>query len=819
MSNLPSFHHILVIEDEKSRRVIHLEEELYSIGRDAVNTIVIYDRQVSRFHACLVREKESKTNNITYKIKDGDLKGNISTNGLNINGKPCIAHELKHGDIVRFAGQAKAIYYIIDNPSVISLFKNGEAPTQVSRSKTTLNPEDYKTTMGANPELQNLTQEELFRLASFPELSPNPIIEIDWEGNITYINPSASLKFKDLEQLKIKHPIIAGLTGKSPNRNGSLFVREVKINAEVFEQYVHYLPEGKLIRSYIFDFTKRKQVETALRESEELYRAVIKQSSDSIFLVDAITKKIMDTNSSYCKLIGYSQEELLTLTVDDLSIDQEVLGKTLLDLKKNPEGVGQIIQRKKDGDFLTLNLDVNFINYGGKEIFCCVVRKSMTSKTSEEIQEYSAFHDLLTDLPNRNLFNEHLATAMGNAKTHQHLMGLMIIDIDQFEDVLENHGNGVADKLLKGFAQRLKYCLRSGDLVARWGEDQFTVLLPEINQLKDIAKIAQRLSQNLEQPFDIEEKPIQVKSSIGIALYPQDGEDSPVLLKNADSALSRTKMQGRNHYQFFSPTMTSNASRLLRLEGILQEAIDKQELSLYYQPIVNINTGELTGMEVSLRWQHPELERMSAESLTKLAQEASLILPLNHSVIANACIQNKIWQQMGFAPFPIAVNLSSQQFQQTNLVMMISDALNETGLDPRWLELEITEKAIMENTDLLPKTLRELLQIGIKISIDDFGTGYCSLINLKRFPFHALKIDNSFIKELKDKSPDMGIITSITTLGRSFNMRVIAEGVERQQQLELLRRLNCEEIQGNIFSQPLSAENATNFLKRHQKTG
>ena len=386
----------------------------------------------------------------------------------------------------------------------------------------------------------------------------------------------------------------------------------------------------------------------------------------------------------------------------------------------------------------------------------------------------------------------------------------MFIDLDRFKVVNDNLGHTMGDRLLQVFAERLSSCLREGDTVSRWGGDEFTVLLPQISGIEDAAKISQRILDNLKQPFKLEEHELHINSSIGIAIYPQDGEDPETLLRNADAALYRAKEQGRNQYRFYIPSM--NASGLLRLENLLHQALKREEFLLYYQPQVNINTGKISGLEALVRWHHPDLGLVCPEKFISLAEETGLIVPLGEWVLQTACAQNQAWLSAGLPPLRMAVNLSPRQFQQKNLVAMVRRILKETGLDPRWLELEITETTIMQNLEYARKALGDFQQMGIHISMDDFGTGYSSLGYLKKLPFHTLKIDQSFVRELKDNPQDLAIISAVIALGQGFNLKVVAEGVETRQQLDLLQSLQCEQMQGYWFCPPLTAAGIAKFL-------
>ena len=697
MDNLSSFRHILVIEDQKARRIVALEEASYSVGRESTNDIVIYEQVVSRRHATIVLVRLSpRLDTYSYRIIDGDLEGNRSTNGLLINGKLQQSHNLKHGDVVIFGPKAKVSYYIISTALDIDLF-NPLDPEQFEVGEETvmetmIADDNNNSTLINEESLQARDRNDLIRLASFPELSPNPIIEIDFTGNLTYLNPAARIKFQSIEQEKLKHPILAGLLSELHNIQGNLLLREVVIGSEIFEQYVHYLSEHQLIRSYLFDITARKQAEKKL--------------------------------------------------------------------------------------------------------------------------EYRAFYDTLTDLPNRNYFDENLEIALVKAKNNNNLMAVVFLDLDCFKNINDSLGHKVGDQLLKSFAQRLSSCVRNNDIISRWGGDEFTLLLPQINSPEDTINLAQRILEDLKQPFEVAGHQLYVKTSIGIAIYPQDGEDGETLLKNADAALYRAKERGRNHYRFYSSTMTSKASLLLKLENLLYQALEEESLSLHYQPQLNLTNNKVSGMEALLRWYHPEFGNVSPLKLIPLAEKTDLIIPISLWVLKTACLQNKAWQKRGFSPIPIAVNLSPKQFQQPNLVDIVAQVLEDTALEPHLLDLEITETAMMQNIDSSRETLQNLRELGVQVSLDDFGTGYSSLGYLQKFPVTTLKIDQSFIQTLQANSGNTAIISAIIALGQSFDLRVIAEGVETLQQLELLQGLNCREIQGFWFSRPLKPTDATTLLSQ-----
>ena len=426
--------------------------------------------------------------------------------------------------------------------------------------------------------------------------------------------------------------------------------------------------------------------------------------------------------------------------------------------------------------------------------------------------ERIAFHDSLTDLPNRRLLNHRLSEALSNARKNENLMGVIFLDLDRFKKINDSLGHAIGDRLLQLFARRLREVLRDGDIVSRWGGDEFTVLLPEVGSVEDVSKISQRILDNLKQPFELDDQKLYVKSSMGIAIYPQDGEDASTLLKNADAALYRAKEKGRNKYQFYSSKINQQANYLLRLENYLYQALERDEFLLYYQPQVNVNTGQIVGMEALVRWQHPKLGLVSPGQFIPLAEENGLIISIGEWVLRTACAQNQAWQEAGLPDLKMSVNLSCQQFQQKDLVPMVGQILQETRLKPSFLELEITETTIINDVDLARKAMQDLQQIGIYLSMDDFGTGYSSLSYLKDFPFDSLKIDRSFVRGLGDDPRDIAILSAVISLGQGLNLKIVAEGVETQEQLNLLRTLKCENMQGYFFSRPLKVEDATKLL-------
>ena len=430
----------------------------------------------------------------------------------------------------------------------------------------------------------------------------------------------------------------------------------------------------------------------------------------------------------------------------------------------------------------------------------------------ENLLRHHTSCDLLTGLPNRLLFDELLALSLVNIRQRGGMLAIMCLDLDRFKGINDSLGHAVGDRLLQTVTERIKSCLAEKDTVARWGDDEFTLLLPQINCAEDATQIAQNLLDVIAQPLLINKQELHITASIGIALAPYDGEEAETLLKNADTTLNRAKQQGKNNYLLYTATMNSTSFERLVLGNNLYKALGRQELLLYYQPQIDLKTGQITGIEALLRWQHPDMGLVSPNQFIPIAEETGLICDIGEWVLRAACTQNRLWQLAGLPPLRMAVNLSARQFQQPNLVQNITKILQETQLEPQYLELEITESLLMQDVDFTVSALRELQALGIHISMDDFGTGYSSLSLLMYFPLSSLKIDQSFIRNLTKSSNNAAIITSVISLGHGLNLTLVAEGVETLEELEFLRLANCDTVQGYLLSKPLSVEAATKFL-------
>jgi diguanylate cyclase (GGDEF)-like protein/PAS domain S-box-containing protein len=434
------------------------------------------------------------------------------------------------------------------------------------------------------------------------------------------------------------------------------------------------------------------------------------------------------------------------------------------------------------------------------------------NEQSRERITHLAYHDALTSLPNQSLFKDRLKQAIALSSRSDQMQAVLLLNVDRFKTINDSLGYTAGDQMLQAIAQRLTSCVRESDTVARFGADEFAVLLMQLGRSHDAANTAKAIKQAVEQAFLIDGRELFITSSIGISVYPQDGRDTPTLLKSAGVALQRAKEKGRGDYEFYTSGHTSDALKQLLLESQMRPGLERGEFVVEYQPQVDVKTFRLVGMEALVRWNHPALGMLQPSDFIQLAEDNGMITQIGDWVLRTAFAQNKLWLDSGFSPMRLSVNVSARQFQQSAFIATICDVLKETNLDPALLELELTEGSIMKEPEKATDKLNKLRDLGIKIAIDDFGTGYSSLSYLKRFPIDTLKIDKTFVADVSTNEDDAAIAKAIVMLGHALDMSVIAEGVETPQQLEYLTSLGCDVIQGYLFSPPLSTESFTELL-------
>ena len=553
----------------------------------------------------------------------------------------------------------------------------------------------------------------------------------------------------------------------------------------------------------------------------EFLRAIINQVPDYLFVKD-ISSRFLVANRAVAADVGYADPDDL-IGKDDFQLhphelasqfytdEQKVVrtGEPLIDVE---QFIVDVTGRRK---WLSTT-KMPFRNEAGEIIGIVGICRDVTERKRAEDQIYfMAHHDALTGLPNRSVLMDRLTQALLQAERNGHQVTTIFIDLDNFKLVNDSQGHSAGDKLLRVVAERMTKCVRAADTVVRLGGDEFVVLLvDQVNSQQAASVVLDKIRATLAEPVPIDGQMFRVTCSIGLSVFPEDGADAETLLMNADMAMYQAKEKGRDNFQFYTSEMNTAARERHLLQEGLRSAIARKEFALLYQPQVDLRSGQVFAVEALVRWHHPELGVVLPAKFIPMAEETGLIVPLGEWVLREACRQNKAWQDAGVAPIRVCVNVSARQFREKNWVKRVEYALSESGLDPRYLELELTESLLMQDTTHAVTTMRALQSIGVQFSIDDFGTGYSSLSALKSFPVARLKIDQAFVRNLPYDENDRSIATAVISLGQKLNMKVIAEGVETDAQLAFLQDHDCDEIQGFHFSRPIEATAIAALLQR-----
>ncbi len=547
-------------------------------------------------------------------------------------------------------------------------------------------------------------------------------------------------------------------------------------------------------------------------------KQVIDNMLESVLVTD-IHHNIVAINSAFTKITGYLPQDVLGKNPSLLKSGQHkpsFYKKMWSTISKHGFWQGEIWNKKKNGELYTEWLTISSIRDAQGEIinYLGVFTDITKRKRAQEAMTHMAYYDALTNLPNRALFREQLNHALALASRHQELLGVLFLDLDRVKVINDTLGHDMGDRLLIGVAERLKRCLRSTDIVARLGGDEFMLLITGVKRLEEITALAEKILESIRPSFHFENQDLYTTGSIGISVYPYDGQDAATLLKNADTAMYRAKRRGRNNFQVFDPSMKAEVFQQLSLDNGLRRALEKNEFEVYYQPQINIATSNIVGMEALLRWRHPELGLITPSVFMQWAEDSGLIIPIGEMVLRMACQQNKLWIDQGFPWLKVGVNVSARQMRQSNIIETVERVLKETSLPPDCLDLELTESILMELNGSAMNIPHALKAMGVGFSIDDFGTGYSSLNYLKRLPVTTLKMDQSFVHDLTIDAGDAAIATAVIGLGHGLNMNVLAEGVETEGQLNFLRHLKCDQVQGFYFSEPLTANAFEDLLRR-----
>ncbi|HYE37852.1 EAL domain-containing protein [Methylocaldum sp.] len=577
------------------------------------------------------------------------------------------------------------------------------------------------------------------------------------------------------------------------------------------------------IGSQIGLFVERKRTEEELRVSEEKLSSILGSIDNIVWSLSPSTGETLYVNAAAEKVWGRPVADLIKNK--DLWLqsvhpeDRERMRNTMGELLEKGALTTEYRIQRPDGEIRWLEDRVKVIyDKAGNPLRLDGVASDITERKQYEASiEYLATHDALTHLPNRTLLADRLSQSLAHAKRTERPLALLFLDLDRFKDINDSFGHALGDALLQAVAERLQLSVRKGDTVARQGGDEFLILLSDLDKMEDIEFVAIKILRAFAKPFVIEGRELFVSGSIGASVYPADGEDMETLLKHADTAMYRTKEEGGSGFRLYAREMSHRALERIKMESALRRALEQRQFELFYQPKVELKGGRIIGAEALIRWRHPDLGLVLPARFIPLAEETGLIHAIGSWVLKAACSQSKAWQEAGLPSFGVAVNLSTRQLRGGNLVELVTKTLSETGLEGRYLELELTETMVMQDPERFIPILAELKELGVRLSVDDFGTGYSSLSYLKRFPFDRLKIDQSFVRDIATDTNDAVIVQTVISLGHTLGLKVVAEGVETLEQLTFLCRHRCDDMQGYYSSRPVTAEQFGRLLRENRR--
>lgn len=654
------------------------------------------------------------------------------------------------------------------------------------------------------------------------------------DGTVIYCNP----RFSDMAKASFEEihgkPIQMFIAAFDPSsleklsQGGEVSERELTLRAIDGSTLSIYLSattlqnvNGETIAIYMvaMDLTELKKTEKALQEAEKKYSTIFENAIEGIFQT-TLDGRYLSANPALARIFHYESPEELISLMNIVERPLYVDPSRREDYMRFMHERGCVINFEsqaycKNGDVIWISENARAVYDadGVLQFFEGSVEDITERKRYEAQLEYQASFDELTGLANGHLLRDRLRQAIASADRYGHQVTVAFIDLDQFKFINDSLGHNVGNHLLKTVAQRLKACMREVDTIARLGGDEFVLIIDRSHEAA-ISLIMPKILEAVSTPISVGDRELHITCSIGCSMFPEDGRDSDTLLKNADAAMYRAKEQGRNNFQSYTKELNEKISNRLSLESNLRQALKRNEFFLDYQPQVDLQTGAIVGVEALIRWRHGATGVVSPAQFIPLAEEIGLIVPIGEWVLRTACAQNKAWQDAGLRKICVSVNLSARQFRQKDLAAMIVQALEETGLPPEYLNLELTESMVMQNVSSAVLTMQELKSMGVRLSIDDFGTGYSSLSCLKRFPIDVLKIDRSFVEDITNDVSGAPIAPSIITLAHSLKLKVIAEGVESAAQLDYLLRHGCDEIQGFYFSRPISVEQCADLIRR-----
>ncbi|MCP4118516.1 MAG: EAL domain-containing protein [Desulfobacteraceae bacterium] len=651
------------------------------------------------------------------------------------------------------------------------------------------------------------SKERIRVLAKFPDESPNPVLRVSPEFTLLYLNQAGHALFSD-RGVEAGKPLPPDWIEKLEQGLGREDYPELEITMDnrVFLFRTSTISETESYYVYGREITEKKHYENLLLLSDSVFQ----NSIEGITVTDA-DGTIQRVNPAFEGITGYTAGEAVGQNPRILKSDRhspEFYDNMWADLKQKGQWSGEIWNRKKSGEAYPEWLSITAVtdNKGEVSRYVAVFHDMTEIKRSQEKLRFRTYHDGLTGLPNRLLFEDRLERSVSIAQKNKLQVAVLCLDLDNFKHVNESLGHHIGDFFLQEVGKRISQVFTDKTTVSRFGGDQFNIILNSVANAKEAVTCATDMMALFESPFMVEEKEIFANISIGISLFPTDGTTPSALIQNAEIAMHKTKASGKNSYSLFETGMNQRMIKRIELEADLRHGLGKNEFKLYYQPKVSVETGKISGMEALIRWDNAEKGLISPGDFIPVAEETGLIEPIGAWVLNQACIQTRKWHDLGYESLKIAVNLSAVQFRDKDLANKIRAALNNAGLHPRFLNLEITESLVMYDVEAAIDTMNRIADLGVSFSIDDFGTGYSSLSYLKRFPVAILKVDQSFVREIPGSKDDMVIARTILSMAKSLNMKTVAEGVETEAQLEFMQANHCDEIQGYYYSPPVPAD-------------
>lgn len=683
----------------------------------------------------------------------------------------------------------------------------------------------YRTAQKENEERKKI-QENMLQITNAMQ---DIVAKLNQQGIIEYVTPSCKkLTGYALDQLIGKHFLEFIYPDDSKKAQDSFYsflaTNEPK---QVCYRYVHASGQVRWLESLreklyengvaagivsaARDVTDRIEAELEATLLEANYQAIFSSVNDGIIIYDTETLTTVEANQKACEIFAQPKETLLLMKPQDWAIGESpyTQEEALAWFQRAIQGDAPLFDwkiRNADGKYLDLEISLKHTMLGGKWRMLTVIRDISEREYAKEKIYRLANFDILTKLPNRTLFNDRLQIALAHAKRNGEQLAVLFLDLDRFKTINDSLGHQIGDFVLQEVAERLQLCIREEDTACRMSADEFIILLTDIEKSSTITKIISRITAALSLPFVIENHELRITCSIGVSIYPHNGHTPEVLVKHAELAMYHGKENGRNNYQFFTESLNEVVTERLSLENSLRLAIERGEFVLYYQPQIDINTNTLIGVEALIRWNHPQNGLISPAKFIPVAEDTGLIIPIGEWVLREVCQQHFKWVDFGLPRIQIAVNVSAIQFQEKQFLFMLQEIFKNYNMNPAYMELELTEGILMKNANAATKELHLLKELGVKLSIDDFGTGYSSLQYLSQFPIDKLKIDQTFIRTMVTHSSSLAIVESIASLADKLHIKVIAEGVESNEELKILQKCGCNEVQGYFFAKPLPAD-------------